>query len=323
MSFRWYVARRAAWTLVALWLILSASFFFYAFTPNPDKDLLKWAASGMSPDEQEEFIEAYEVARDIDKPLHQRYMLWVGSFATFDFGRSVDGVPTRQMLAERVPRTLAYLIPAMVLSVLLGAAVGMYAALRRGTVLDRLITSFSYSGLAIPAFLLGEFMLLLVIQHLPNYPIRYDTEVGILTAHNLKVLAMPMAVVTVNLLVVQARYARAEALEYVPQDFIKTLKASGAGGRAVARHVLRNASIPLVSLFFTETLTVLFVTIYVIEYVFQVPGLGEMALSAIRQRDPSALLASVFLPVYIGLAGSFLQDVLYTYLDPRIDYAEL
>jgi peptide/nickel transport system permease protein len=77
-----------------------------------------------------------------------------------------------------------------------------------------------------------------------------------------------------------------------------------------------------VSLFFTETLTVLFVTSYVVEFVFNIPGVGQMALQAIQARDPAPLLAGAFLPVYLGLLGSFAQDVLYTWLDPRIEYGE-
>lgn len=313
MSFRSYVARRLVWTLLAVWLVLTASFLFVALLPDPNITMTRWGGG-------EEAAQAYIEARDYGEPLLNRYVDWVGSFLTFEFGDSArSGESARAMLADRLPVTLSYMVPAMVIAVLVGPLVGLFAAMRHGKIVDRLTTVATYLGMAVPAFLLGELVLLVVLLHLGDYPLAYVDEQPFHSPTNRKVLAMPMLVTAVNMLVVQVRYARAESLEYLPADFVKTLRASGASGLDVARHVFRNAAVPLVSLFLTEMLTVLFVTVYVVEYVFEVPGIGWMAIYAIKWQDPAAILASVFLPVYIALLGSFLQDVAYTWLDPRID----
>lgn len=314
MSFRGYVLRRLAWTALAVWLVLTASFLFIAFLPDPNLNVVQWRGG-------EEAAKAYMEARNYDAPLLERYVDWVGAFLTFEFGDSArTGESARAMLAERLPVTLAYMVPAILLAVVVGPLVGLFAATRHGGLLDRATTVVTYLGMAVPAFLLGELVLLGVLLHLNDYPIVYVDDESILSPTNRKVLAMPMLVTVVNMLVVQVRYARAEALEYLPADFVKTLRASGASGLDVVRHVFRNAAIPLVSLFLTEMLTVLFVTVYVVEYVFRVPGIGLMAIDAIQYQDPAALLASVFLPVYVALLGSFVQDLAYTWLDPRIDF---
>lgn len=313
MSFRGYVLRRLGWTVLAIWLVLSASFLFIAFLPDPNINLIAWGGG-------EEAVQAYTEARNYDDPLLDRYVDWVVSFVTFDFGTSAQaGEPARAMLLDRLPLTLTYMVPAIVLAVLVGPLVGLLAAMRHGGLVDRTTTSVSYLGMAVPAFLLGELVLVAVVVY-TEWPVAYNEDLPITAGYNLKVLAMPMVVTAVNMLVVQVRYARAEALEHVPEDFVKTLKAGGASSFGVARHVFRNAAIPLVSLFFTEMLTVLFVTVYVIEYVFGIPGIGLMAIDAIQWQDPAAILASVFLPVYVALVGSFVQDVAYTWLDPRIDF---
>lgn len=128
-----------------------------------------------------------------------------------------------------------------------------------------------------------------------------------------------MTVVAANLLAVQVRDARSEALEFVPVDSVKRLRASGW---RIARHGLRNAALPLLSVFFTETPTVRFVTVYDIEIVMERPGLGQLADNATFTRDIWIVLATTFIPVTVWLVGNPRQDIAYTGLDPRVSYDE-
>ncbi|WP_435156094.1 ABC transporter permease subunit [Haladaptatus sp. DFWS20] len=123
-----------------------------------------------------------------------------------------------------------------------------------------------------------------------------------------------------NLLAVQIRYTRSTSLEYVPAEFVKTLHSNGASACDVGRHVLRNAALPLVSLFFAETATILFITILVVEMVFGLPGFGTLTFNAIKARDPGLILATTMIPIFIGLAGNLIQDIAYAVLDPRVGY---
>ncbi|MFC4451723.1 ABC transporter permease [Halorussus aquaticus] len=320
----WFLAKRIAWTMFAAYLILSGAFFVFAYTPDPNKALVSFGAANpddpenMSEDSQQA-VEAYEEARNYDEPVLQRYGRWMVSYATLDWGTSrTTGQPVTDALAKRIPVTLVYLVPAVVLSTLLGVGVGLVSAMNPNGVVDRVSAALSYVGLGVPGFVLGELLLLVSIMEFSWYRAYYDTRFGLWTGDNLASLALPSLVVALNLLAAQARYARAESREYLPAEFVKTLRASGADARTIGRHVLRNAALPLMTVFFAELLTVLFLTVYVIEVVFRIPGVGDLAYQAIQRRDVATILATTLLPAFVALSGNLLQDFAYTLLDPRV-----
>lgn len=321
---RWFLLKRIAWTVFAAYLLLSGAFFVYAYTPDPNKSLVGFAAA--SPDDPENMSEdsaqavaAYEEARNYDEPVLDRYLKWMVGYATLDWGTSwTTGQPVTEALAERIPVTLAYLVPAIVLSTLLGVGVGLVSAMKPQGVVDRVSAAFSYVGLGVPGFVLGELLLVAAILEFSWYEAYYNPKFGLWSVENLASLALPSFVVALNLLAAQARYARAEAREYLPAEFVKTLRASGADARTIGRHVLRNAALPLLTVFFAELLTILFLTVYVIEVVFEIPGVGQLAYQAIEQRDIGTILATTLLPAFVALLGNLLQDFAYTVLDPRV-----
>lgn len=310
--------------MFAAYLLLSGAFLVFAYTPDPNKALVAFAAA--NPDDPENIssdsekaVAAYEEARNYDEPVLDRYVTWMVSYATLDWGRSLTtGKPVIDALAERIPVTLAYLVPAIVLSTLLGVGSGLVSAMWPKGIVDRVTATFSYVGLGVPGFVIGELILIGSIMHLSWYRAYYDPRFGLWTAENLVSLALPAFVVALNLLAAQARYARAESREYLPAEFVKTLRASGADARTIGRHVLRNAALPLLTVFFAELLTVLFLTVYVIEVVFRIPGVGQLAYQAIEQRDIGTILATTLLPAFVALLGNLLQDFAYTVLDPRV-----
>ncbi|NEU58237.1 ABC transporter permease [Halorussus sp. MSC15.2] len=310
--------------MFAAYLILSGAFFVFAYTPDPNKALVSFGAANPEDPENmsensQQAVEAYEEARNYDEPVLQRYGRWMVSYATFDWGTSrTTGQPVTDALAERIPVTLVYLVPAVVLSTLLGVGVGLVSAMNPNGVVDRVSAALSYVGLGVPGFVLGELLLVVSIMEFSWYRAYYDTRFGLWTPENLASLALPSFVVALNLLAAQARYARAESREYLPAEFVKTLRASGADARTVGRHVLRNAALPLMTVFFAELLTVLFLTVYVIEVVFRIPGVGDLAYQAIQRRDVATILATTLLPAFVALSGNLLQDFAYTLLDPRV-----
>jgi len=325
MKLRWYLLGRLAWTLTAVWLLLTVGFLVYAYTPDPNIDLVRFAAGqgavqggGNVTAAQEEAVAAYREARNYDQPVLERYTRWMVNYATLNWGWSfMENRPVSAVLADRGPVTLAYLLPGLVVGTLLGAAAGIAGAVTRGR-FDRLGTLVAYAGIGAPAFLLAELSLLVAVERLGWLGVHWDSRYGLWTAQNADAVAVPGAVVALNVFAVQLRYARAEALEYVPADFVKRLRASGASTYHQGRHVARNAVVPLVSLFFTETLGLLFVSIYVVEVVTGVPGVGKVFYDAVQRKDVGLVLASILLPSLVVLLGNLLQDLLYAALDPRI-----
>lgn len=320
MNFGRYVLRRLAWTGLGALIILTGAFLLFAYTPDPQLAFVRWANANNAT-AQEQAVNAYQAARNYNEPLLQRYVTWMLSYITLDLGTTLNGRPVIDVLVESGTVTLVYLVPGILLGNILGILAGHLAAMRGG-IADAITSTLSYVGLGIPAFFLGEVTILVFIRKLSWYRTYYDTRFGLWSADNLVTLTLPALVVALNIFAVQMRYSRAETLEFVSADFVKTLRANGAGFRDRSKHVLRNASLPLISLFFTETLTILFITVYVVELVFRVPGLGQVAFAALNNRDFALILATTLIPVFIGLVGNLIQDIAYAVLDPRIDSSE-
>lgn len=334
MSARRFLLRRVLWTVFATWLLLSGTFLVFAYAPDPNEALVGFGAgfgaatSGENASEAaQEAMATYREARNYDDPIHERYLRWMVGYATLDWGRAYtertdDGdASVTAIIAERGRVTVAYLLPVVVLAALAGVLVGLHSALREGSLLDLVGTPLAYAGLGVPAFWLAEALVLLAGQHLGLY---IDTwrDGGLGTLENQALLAVAAVAVGVNVLAVQARYTRSESREYVSASFVTTLRSTGAPARDVARHVLRNAAVPLLSLLFTDVLVVVLITVYVVEVVLGVPGVGALAYGAIQNRDAGLILGTTLLPMLVVLGGNLLQDVAYAVLDPRLRSAE-
>lgn len=320
---RSFLVRRTVWTVFAIYLLLTASFFTVALTPDPNQQLvgLLAATEAMQQGEDanaaaQEAIAAYAEARNRDRPLLDRYRDWVVGYATFDWGWSYAySEPVEDVVADAVPVTLTYLVPALLISWFLSLLGGLYAALRRGGVLDRVGRGATYLGVGVPAVVV---VMLLQVYVYPETSLpRYDAGVGPLAAHNLAALAVPAAIVTFSMAVMQWRMVRSESLDLLNREFVTALRADGADDGRLGRHVLKNAAAPLVAVFNAEALAVLFLTIYVIEQFLGIPGLGSVTLTAFEDRDIGLILATVLIAAFAGLLGNFLSDVISAVVDPR------
>ncbi|WP_218055081.1 ABC transporter permease [Haloparvum sedimenti] len=300
---------------MSIWVVFTAIFLLFAYTPDPNEAIIAHYSG-------EEAVEAWAAARNRDLPLSERYARWVGSYLTLDLGRTVGGEPVAAVLKRSLPITLLYVVPATVLSTVGGVAVGVYTAVRKGGYLDRFGTAVVYSGFGLPVFWLSEIALALVVDEWGLVSVVWNDDAPRYATENLAALALPTLVTAANLLAIQARYTRAEVLEVLPEEFIRTLRENGARSRDVARHALRNAAVPLVSAFCIEALGLLLVTVYVVEIVFGLPGIGALAYDALLSRDAGVVLAVTMLIAVVGVFGNLVQDLLYVALDPRIDYDE-
>lgn len=318
MSRRRFLAGRVAWSAFVVWLVLTATFLATAAAPDPNATPLMW---GLDREEARAVLEQYREQMHYDEPLLQRYLHWMAEYATLQFGRSyVMERSVRAILADALPVTAAYLLPSLAVSLVVGVGGGAYSA-----VADRLparvVRWGVHSGLAVPVFLLGEVVVFVAAGEF-GVPLGWNPEAAFWSPGNVVVLGAAAGVLSVTLVAVQARYARALVAEYAAAGFVKTFRANGAGLAAVLRHTVRNASVPLVSVFLTRALTVLFLGIYLVEAVFGLPGLGTVTLAAFERRDVAVILATTFLAVVVGVVGNLLQDVAYAFLDPRVEADE-
>lgn len=315
------VTRRVLFAVFALYLVMSITFGFVALTADPNAAVVAYGASMEAASERanateraemvREAVSAYEEDRNLDDSIAERYARWLIDVTTFDWGRSyTQNAPVTSVLGGALPHTLAYLVPAILLALIGGIGLGVYVALNPGTLVERLSTGGLYLAYGIPNYWLALFVLMGEIG-------TYGDEFYNATAF-VKVL-LPAVILGTSLLAGQLRYARAESREYVNTEFLKLVRAKGASDWLVGQHVLRNAALPLVSLFFADLMGVLAVNVFILEYVFDISGIGTVALAAIEDRDLPLILGVAMVFAFAGIVGNLIQDLAYLVLDPRID----
>lgn len=334
MGMRWYVARRFAWAIVATFVVLSITFLLVYFTPDAQMQDMMFQAS-MQGQDAEEAAEAYETMRGLDQPMHQQYLDYMVNMATFNWGWShTRSEPVMESLASAYPYSLMYGVPATLLSTVLGIVIGLYSATNQYTRADYAATFFAFFGLSIPNFWFAIILLLIFGVILGWVPVVFDAQAALdangnitlatlFSWENVRQLILPIVVLTTGAIASMMRYARAEALEYVRAEFVKTAKAKGASDRTILyKHIFRPAAVPLSTILVSDLLGIIFVGSYLIEVVFGIPGLGQLSFLAIIDQDTPLVMATVLIPAFIAIIGNLLQDIAYTILDPRIGYGD-
>lgn len=309
VSYLRYVGRRAAFAVLSTYVVASLGFLL-------GNAMLEWVIGkrtaiarygGASQEEVRKIEETFASLRGLDASLGERYVDWLVNVTTLEWGYSFAyRSDVSDVLAETVPTTLEYVVPGVLLAVVLGVLLGVFAALAKDTAGDWVVRLASYVLLGVPAF-----MVVLYIQlGAPEGLIARDGLV------NPKTIAA--VTVAVGLLASQLRFARVAALEQLGRSFVTLLRAKGAGRRRLARHVLKNAALPIASTSISELLAVLALQIYVIEAVLGIHGLARASLDAIAAADVALVVWTTMVIVVIGIAATFLTDVVYGALDPRI-----
>lgn len=315
MTYRRYLVRRAAFAVLSAYAVVTAMFFLTNLVTwdHLRERLAEARYGGASPEEIERLRATIASTRNLDVPIHERYVGWLVDVTTFDWGYSFAyREPVLSVLDGRVQTTLTYVLPGILFAVCLGVAFGIVAAFAKDGVFDVSTRIVAYLLLGVPAFMVVFYYLFL-------------SGTGLATVGGVRLVAPRMSpavlgavTVATGLFAAQLRFARTAALEQTGRTFVKMLRAKGATRLVLGRHVLRNAAIPIVSLSLSELLAVLVLDIYVIEDVLPIRGLADASLRAVRQGDIPLVIWTTMVLVLIGITGSFLQDVLAGYLDPRI-----
>ena len=329
------IARRVVFAVLSLYVVVTVAFAFVALTPDPNVAEAQYTAAlenRYAPPEErlayiQQQVEAYREARNLDEPVLQRYLRWMADVSTFDWGlsKSTD-LPVTMLIARHLPYTLAYVVPSMVLSALGGIALGSYLALNEGSWLDRGGTVLAYVGFGVPLFWLAAALIHLTTQPIAlggGYYFQLNADIYAYQApwapQNLLGTTLATLVLSTTLFASQLRYARTETLEHLGAQFVRLVRAKGLGWRGVLRHALRVAAVPLVSLLFVDLFGVLVVSVFVVEFVFEIPGFGRLTYDAIMARDVPLVLGTTMVVAFVGIFGSLLKDVAAVLLDPRID----
>lgn len=260
-------------------------------------------------------------ALGLDKPMWQQYGLWIGDALRGDLGLSLwQNTPVTELLAARLPVTFELGALALLVALSLAIPIGIYSAIRQDTVGDQLARSFSILLLAVPSFWLGT-----IVMVFPSIWWGWSPEVNYVPFSadpwtNLKQMLLPAVVLGVALSAITMRLTRTMMLEVLRQDYIRTAWAKGLSERlVVARHALRNALVPVVTLVGLQA-PLLIGGAVIVETIFVIPGMGLLLLDAVNSRD-YPIITGVFLVVGVAvMAINLLVDLSYGALDPKVRY---
>jgi peptide/nickel transport system permease protein len=257
----------------------------------------------------------------LDQPLVTQYFSWLGSAVRGDLGVSFrTGQPVTEVILERLPATASLAVAAILVALLIAVPLGTASALRPRTVVDWFATVASQAGISIPDFWMGIMFILIfagTLGWLPTGGYVGLTDDPVEWARRLIMPAVTIGVVSGSIM---TRFVRSSVLEALGQEHVQAARAKGMRARDVLTwHVLRNALIPLVTVGGIQ-LAYLLSGVVVIEIVFRWPGLGQLALQAVQQRDYPVLQGAVLLFAVVFLVVNLVVDLLYARLDPRIAY---
>ncbi|HSI93066.1 MAG TPA: ABC transporter permease [Jiangellaceae bacterium] len=312
---RRYVARRLAQSAAVL---LGVSILVFAIVHLVPGDPVR-IALGTRFDQA-----TYDALRErsgLDQPLITQYFSWMGNALQGDLGVSFrTGRTVSSMIIERLPATASLAAAAILVALLIAIPLGTISALRPRSVADWMATVTSQAGISIPDFWMGIMFILIfagTLGWLPTGGYVPLTEEPVEWARRLIMPAVTIGVVSGSIM---TRFVRSSVLEALGQEHVRTARAKGMRGRDVLRwHVLRNALVPLVTVGGIQ-LAYLLSGVVVIEIVFRWPGLGQLALQAVQQRDYPVLQGAVLLFAVIFLVVNLIVDLAYARLDPRISY---
>lgn len=308
-----FIARRLL--SLALTLVVASAIIFLALEVVPGDP----ASVMLGVNAQPETINALrqELGLDVSKPV--RYINWVSGMLTGDFGTSYTyRTPIRDMIADRMVVSFPLALYALLLSTLIAFPAGIIAATRRGAVADVSIMGTTQLGIAIPNFwfamiLVSIFAIKLRWFSAGGFP---GWEDGFFTG--IKALTLPAIALALPQASILSRVMRSSLLDTLDEDFIRTARAKGLTSRqALWRHALRNALIPVLTIIGLQ-FSFLLAGAIIIENVFYLPGLGRLIFQSITQRDLIVVESVVMLLVFAVVVVTFLVDVAYAAVDPRL-----
>jgi peptide/nickel transport system permease protein len=266
--------------------------------------------------------ELYDALRErvgLDKPLIEQYLSWLGGAVTGDLGVSFrNGQPVTTLILERLPATITLALAALFIALIIALPAGIISAVRSGSGLDYTVTAASQVGISMPDFWAGVMYILLFSLTLGWLPSSGFTPFGdgpIEWARHLVLPALTIGLISGSII---TRFVRSAVLEALNQDYVLTARAKGlTEWQIVRRHVLPNAWIPIVTVVGLQ-LGFLLGGVVVVEVIFAWPGLGRLALTAVKDRDFTVLQGAVLYIAFMFLAINLVVDIIYARLDPRV-----
>lgn len=312
-----YIGKKLGAMLVTLLLI--SFLVFLAFDMIPGDPAQARLGTEVTP----ERLEALREEMGLNKPLIERYLRWLVAFVQGDFGDSYKyNMPVADMISSKLPITIIMALISFAIMVVVSLPLGIYTAKHNGKRIDRVLTVINQVMMAVPHFFLGiiiTYVLGLVLKlFTPGDYVSYEKDFGAFLSY----IIYPCIAIAIPKIAISVKMLKSSCVEEAKKDYVRTAYSKGNNtSKVLYRHVLRNAMIPVVTLW-GMTLADMLVGSIVIEQVFNVPGIGRILLTSISYRDYPVVQAIIILIATVVIVTNFCVDIIYQMIDPRISVQE-
>lgn len=313
-----YILKRLALAIPVLIGITVVVFLLVRLIPGDVIDLMLGTEGSLRPEVREQLRQTL----GLDRPLYVQYFTWVGDILRGDLGVSLrTGQPIVENLAGKLPITLELAVLSVLLSLVLAIPLGIISALRRNSIIDFIVRIMGTIGLSLPSFWLATMLILIASVYFRwGAPLVYVSPFDDLNK-NMQQMLLPSLALAAGLMAVVMRMTRSSMLEVLSQEYIRTARAKGLREQLIIyRHALRNALMPVLTVVGVQTGHLLGGAV-IIEQIFGLPGLGWFLLNGIYQRDYPVVQAGVLIIAVIFVLTNLIVDLMYAFIDPRIQYA--
>lgn len=309
-----YILKKTATAVMLVFLVSLLTFLLMNMLPGDP------ATIALGDSASEEAIQAYRESYGLNDPVLVQYWRWITNILLHgDFGKSIlNARDVTAYINVRLPNTISIGLPGLVFGVLFGLLIGVVSAIRRGSWLDQVLTFITNLFLGSPRFLVAIFGVIILALQLKIIPLQGYVapweDFGQYVYHAF----WPVVVNSIYTVAIVSRQTRSNMLEVINQDYIRTARANGLPeSRIILRHTLKNALIPVVTIIGLQMRNIVAGAV-VIENIFNIPGIGQMLLSGIQQRDYFMAMACVLVISMMTIFCNLLVDVAYGFIDPRI-----
>jgi peptide/nickel transport system permease protein len=310
-----YIARRLVATIPVMAVVATFVFLLLRLTTGDPAAII----AGDNATAQD--VAGVRAKLGLDRPIVQQFVIWLGNMARGDLGESFFFKrKVTDLILDRLEPTVSLATCTVVLAVLLAVPLGVTAAYKRGTWIDRLVMGISVLGFSVPAFVIGYLLIYAFAIQFAWLPVQGYQRLSEGFGGFIEHLVLPSITLAVIYVALIARITRGSVLEVLNADYVRTARAKGLADLGVLlRHVLRNAAVPIVTVIGLG-IALLIGGVVVTESVFAIPGLGRLTVDAVLARDYPTVQAVVLLFSLVYVLINLLVDLTYTFLDPRIRY---
>jgi peptide/nickel transport system permease protein len=310
-----YILRRIISTVPVMLIVAVLVFLMLRLTPGDPAAIIAGDNAN---------AEQVALIRDrlgLDKPILTQFVIWSGNILHGDFGESFFFKKSvSELIASRLEPTLALSVSTIILAVLIAVPLGVLAAYRRGSPVDRIVMGFSVLGFSVPVFVIGYGLIYLFAIKLNWFPVQGYQRIADGIPGFLQRLVLPSLTLSVIYVALIARMTRTSVLDVMGEDYIRTARAKGQVERVVLfRHALRNAAVPIITVIGLGV-ALLIGGVVVTESVFTIPGLGRLTVDAVLARDYPTIQAVILLFSLVYVLINLGVDLVYRVFDPRIRY---